>query len=135
MPAATLAIATPDAFGGVEERRRIQAVHEDNLERLRRDEPVVYPDAGEDEDSLSGRVREYHELTKDEIQRHGERTNEPGAGPERYRIPDDARRDVADLTEMTAEKIERQNRRAYIAALVIGVLVFGPFVTFVSYVL
>lgn len=135
MPSLALAIATPDAFGGVERRRRIKALHEDNLDSLGRGEPVVYPDAGEDEDSLSGRVREYHELTKDEIRRHGEPTDGGGAGPDRYRIPEDARADVRDLTEMTVQKIERQNRRAYIAAFVIGVLVFGPFLTFVSYVL
>jgi len=135
MVAHTLAIMVPDAVSGMESRRRIKSVHEENLERLRAGEPIYLPDAGEDEGSLSGRAAEYHELTKDEIRQSGERVREADPGPPRYRIPEDARQDILDLTEMTVEKIESQNRKVYVAAFVIGILIFGPVVSFLSLIL
>ena len=135
MTLTVLALALPDAVGRLERRRRVKRLHEDNLDRLRRGSPVLLPDAGEAEDSLSGRSRDYHELTKEKILTHGEEVSGGMSGPVKYDLPTDVRKEVVDLTEMTAEKIRRQNRRAYIAAFAIGVLVFGPFVTFVSYVL
>lgn len=135
MTAPLLALALPEAVGRLERRREIKRIHEDNLKRLRRGSPVLLPDGGEAEESLSGRALDYHELTKEEILTHGEEVSGGMSGPVKYDLPTDVRKQVIDLTEMTVEKIERQNRRAYIAALAIGVLVFGPFVTFVSYVL
>ena len=135
MPGLSLFVAVPEFFSGIEDRRYVKRVHDENLERLRNGEPVYLPDAGEAEESLSGHAGEYHEYTKDEIRSRGERTRVTESGAELYRLPEDARRDVVDLTEKTAEKIKRQNRRVYIATFVIGILVFGPLVSFLSLVL
>ncbi|MFP4174388.1 MAG: hypothetical protein ACLFSW_01245 [Halobacteriales archaeon] len=135
MPAVSLFVAVPDILRGVEDRRYVKRVHDENLRRLRNGEPVYLPDAGEAEESLSGHAGEYHEYTKDEIRNRGERTRTTDSGAELYRLPEDARRDVVDLTEKTAEKLERQNRRVYIATFVIGILVFGPVIGFLSAVL
>ena len=133
MTAHTLPILVPDAVSGMESRRRIKKLHNENLDRLRAGEPVSLPDAGEDEDSLSGRALEYHELTKEEIRRHGRRVGGEDGLP-RYRLSEEDRHDIADLTEKTVEKVETQNTKVYIAAFVIGVLVFGPVISFMSYV-
>ena len=130
-----LFLVVPDALSGIEDRRYVKRVHDENLERLKDGEPVYLPDAGEAERTLSERAREYHEYTKEEIRRRGDKTRTTDSGAEMYRLPEDARRDVVDLTEKASEKIKRQNRRTYIATFVIGVLVFGPLISFLSLVL
>ena len=135
MPAFSLFVAVPDVLSGIEDRRYIKSIHDENLRRLSEGEPVYMPDAGEAEESLSGHAGEYHEYTKDEIRRQGERIRATDSGAELYRLPEPARRDVVDLTEKTTDKLKRQNRRVYIATFVIGILVFGPVVSFVSLVL
>jgi hypothetical protein len=125
----------PEALTGIENRRYIKTIHEENLDRLRNGEPVYLPDAGEAEKSLSGRTREYHEYTKEEIRKRGEKLTTTDSGAELYRLRGDVRRDVEDLTERTSAKIKRQNRRVYIATFVIGVLVFGPLISFISLIL
>jgi len=135
MPSVSLFVAVPDILRGVEDRRYVKRLHDENLRRLREGEPVYLPDAGEAEESISGHAEEYHEYTKDEIRSRGERARTTDSGAELYRLPEDARRDVVNLTEKTAEKLERQNRRVYIATFVIGILVFGPVVSFLSVVL
>jgi hypothetical protein len=135
MPAVSLFVAVPEFFSGIEDRRYVKRVHDENLRRLREGEPVYLPDAGEAEGSLSGRAQEYHEYTKEEIRSRGERVRATDSGAELYRLPEEARRDVVDLTEVTSSKLRRQNRRVYIATFVIGVLFFGPIISFVSLVL
>jgi len=129
-----LFLVVPDVVHRVENRRYIKRVHDQNLRRLRNDEPVYLPDAGEAEESLSGQTREYHDYIKEEIQKHGKMTR-TDEGTELYRLPEDVRRDMEDITERTSTKIKRQNRRGYIAAFVIGVLVFGPLISFLSLIL
>lgn len=130
-----LFIAVPDFFSGITKRRYIKSIHDENLNRLRNNEPVYLPDAGEAEESLSGRTQEYHEYLKEEIQKHGERTRITDSGAELYRLPEDVRHDVTELTERTSAKLKRQNRKVYIATFVIGVLVFGPLISFISLIL
>ncbi|MDZ7689009.1 MAG: hypothetical protein U5J64_09900 [Halobacteriales archaeon] len=130
-----LFIAVPEFFSGVTKRRYVKRIHDENLKRLRNGEPIYLPDAGEYEESLSGRTQEYHEYIKDEIRRHGDMTRTTDSGAEMYRLPDDVRRDVTELTEKTSEKLKRQNRKVYIATFVIGVLVFGPLISFMSLIL
>ncbi len=135
MIANLLPIVLPDAVGGFEDRRYLKRIHDENLERLEDGELVYLPEAEEAEESIGGRVEEYHELTKDEIRRHGEEAGTDDGGARLYRIPPSKRQDVRDLTERTSKKLKRKNRKAYIAAFTIGVLVFGPLVTFISVVL
>ncbi len=130
-----LFIAVPDFFSGTTKRRYIKSIHDENLKRLRNDEPVYLPDAGKAEESLSGRTQEYHEYLKEEIQKHGDRIRTTDSGAELYRLPEDVRRDVVELTERTSAKLKRQNRKVYIATFVIGVLVFGPLISFMSLIL
>ncbi|MCX2820021.1 hypothetical protein EGH25_11750 [Haladaptatus sp. F3-133] len=125
----------PEALTGIENRRYIKTIHEENLDRLRNGEPVYLPDAGEAEESLSGRTQEYHGYTKEEIRKRGEKLTTTDSGAELYRLREEVRRDVEDLTERTSAKIKRQNRRVYIATFVIGVLVFGPLISFISLIL
>ena len=135
MAALSLFVAVPEFLGGIEDRRYIRRIHEENLKRIGNGEPVYLPDAGEAEDSLSGRAEEYHEYTKDEIRNRGERVRATDLGAVLYRLPEGADRDVVDLTEKTAEKLKRQNKRVYIATFVIGILVFGPLISFLSFIL
>lgn len=135
MPGSLLFVAVPDILKGVEDRRYVKRVHDENLRRLREGEPVYLPDAGEAEDSLSGRAEEYHEYTKDEIRNRGKRARTTDSGAVLYRLPEGADRDIVDLTEKTAEKLKRQNRRVYIATFAIGILVFGPLISFLSFIL
>jgi len=130
-----LFLVVPEAFGRMGDRRYVKRIHDENLKRLRSGESVYLPDAGEAEDSLSERVREFHEYTKEEIRNRGERERTTESGAELYRLPEDARRDVEELTERASAKVKRQNRRAYIATFAVGVLVFGPLVSFLSLVL
>lgn len=135
MPGHLLFIAVPEFFSGVTERRYVKRIHDENLERLGNGEPIYLPDAGEYEESLSGRTQEYHEYIKEEIRRHGNRTRTTDSGAELYRLPDDARRDIKELTERTSAKLKRQNRKVYIATFVIGILVVGPVLGFMSLIL
>ncbi len=130
-----LFIAVPEFFSGLTERRYVKRIHDENLKRLRNGEPVYLPDAGEYEESLSGRTQEYHEYIKEEIRRHGDRTRTTDSGAELYRLPEDARHDIMETTEMTSTKLKQQNRKVYIATFVIGILVFGPIISFMSLVL
>jgi hypothetical protein len=135
MPTLSLFVAVPEFFSGIEDRRYIKRIHDENLDRLRNGEPVYLPDAGEAEESLSGRAEEYHEYTKEEVRKHGEKERTTESGAVLYHLPEEARRDFIDLTEKTSEKLKRQNRRVYIATFVIGVLVFGPLISFLSLIL
>ena len=130
-----LFIVVPEFLSGVTKRRYVKSIHDENLERLRNGEPVYLPDAGEAEESLSGTTQEYHEYIKDEIRRHGDRTRTTDSGAELYRLPDDVRRDVTELTEKTSAKLKRQNRKVYIATFVVGILIFGPLISFMSLIL
>ncbi len=135
MIANLLPIVLPDAVGGFEDRRYLKRIHDENLERLDDDRPIYLPEAEEAEESIGGRVEEYHELTKDEIRKHGEEAGTGEGGARLYRIPPSKRQDVRDLSQRTSKKLKRRNRRAYIAAFTIGILVFGPLITFISVVL
>jgi len=130
-----LFVVVPEFFGGIAERRYVKSIHDENLQRLRNGEPVYLPDAGESEESLSGRTQQYHEYIKEEIRRHGEMTRTTDSGAELYRLSDGARRDVMELTEKTSEKLKRQNRKVYIATFVVGILIFGPLISFMSLIL
>jgi len=135
MPGNLLFVAVPEFFNGVTKRRYVKRIHDQNLERLRNGEPIYLPDAGEYEESLSGRTQQYHEYIKEGIRRHGDRTRTTDSGAELYHLPDDARRDITELTEKTSAKLKRQNRKVYIATFVIGILVAGPILSFLSLIL
>jgi len=135
MPGNLLFVAVPEFFSGVTKRRYVKSIHDKNLERLRNGEPVYLPDAGEYEKSLSGRTQQYHEYIKEEIRRHGDRTRTTDSGAELYSLPDDVRRDITELTERTSAKLKRQNRKVYIATFVIGILIVGPILSFMSLIL
>jgi len=130
-----LFIVVPEFFSGIAKRRYVKSIHDENLERLRNGEPVYLPEAGESEESLSGRTQQYHEYIKEEIRRHGDRARTTDSGAELYRLPDDARRDITELTEKTSAKLKRQNRKVYIATFVVGILIFGPLISFMSLIL
>jgi hypothetical protein len=135
MPGHLLFVVVPEFFSGITERRYVKRIHDKNLERLSNGEPIYLPDAGEAEEILSGRTQEYHEYIKEEIRKHGDRTRTTDSGAELYRLPDDVRRDITELTERTSAKLKRQNRKVYIATFVIGILVVGPFLSFMSLIL
>jgi hypothetical protein len=135
MPGLLLFITVPEFFSGIENRRYVKSIHEENLERLTNGKPIYLPDAGEAEKSLSDRTQKYHEYTKEEIQKNGEWTRTTDSGAELYFLPEDTRREVTELTETTSAKIKRQNRRVYVATFVVGILIFGPVISFMSLIL